>query len=91
MYHPNYAWMFFNWYLDRWWFDNSSCVEQAQSLEAVIETSIVFDHYPRIERDRMDEPNIGKIVSIFTHTYVCNTDSYVSLIQCMQLHGYVCI
>ena len=56
--------MFFNWYMDRWWFDESSCEPQAKSLESVIETSIVFDHYPRIDEDRKDDLNIGQIVSI---------------------------
>ena len=51
--------------MDGWWFEESSCAEQAENLEAVIETSIVFDHYPRIEEDRMDDPNIGKIVSCY--------------------------
>ena len=56
--------MFFNWYSDRWWFDElGSCVAQAQNLERVVETSIILDHYPRIEKEREDEPNIGKIVS----------------------------
>ena len=57
--------MFFNWYMDHWWFDESSCSAQAQSLETVIETSIVFDHYPRISKDRLNDPNIGNIVSSF--------------------------
>ena len=55
--------MFFNWYMDRWWFDKSTCTTEAVKLETVIESSIVFDHYPRIEEDRVDEPNIGNIVS----------------------------
>ena len=63
MYHPEYAWMFFNWYMDRWWFDESECSEQAQELEAVIETSIAFDHYPRLEEDQQNISNIGGIVS----------------------------
>ena len=66
MYHPKYAWMFFNWYSGRWWYDevNSCSADEAEKLEEVIETSIVFDHYARIEDDRRDEPNIGNIVSI---------------------------
>ena len=65
MHHPEYAWMFFSWYTDRWWFvELSSCVTEAQNLEKVVETSIVLDHYPRIEEHRKDEPNIGKIVRI---------------------------
>jgi len=67
MVHPQYAWMFFNWYMDQWWLDNSTCTEEAidpKRLETVIETSIVFDHYPRIENDRKNDLNVGKIVSI---------------------------
>ena len=71
MYHPNYAWMFFNWYFGRWWFYGySSCTEYGEKLETVVQTSIVFDHYPRIEDDRRDEPNIGKIVSICNNNYI---------------------
>ena len=49
--------------MDRWWFDESSCSAQAQNLEVIIENSIVFDHYPRIEENRLNDSNIGKIVS----------------------------
>ena len=64
MYHPEYVWMFFNWYGNSWWFYGSmhnGC--SAQNLELVIETSLVFDHYPRIDEDRLNDPNIGNIVS----------------------------
>ena len=61
MYHPDYAWMFFNWYSATWWMGDSKC--SVKDLERVIERSIVFDHYPRIEEDQTDIPNIGKIVS----------------------------
>ena len=64
MYHPDYAWMFFNWYYGRWWFDaHDSCSEDGEKLETVVQTSLVFDHYPRIEDERRNEPNTGKIVS----------------------------
>ena len=56
--------MFFNWYSGRWWFDEyGSCSEDGEKLETVVRTSLVFDHYPRIEEDLKNEPNIGKIVS----------------------------
>ena len=61
MYHPEYAWMFFNWYMDRWWSYGSSC--SAQNLETVIETSIAIDNYPRIDEEQLNDPNIGNIVS----------------------------
>lgn len=69
MYHPTYAWMFFNWYLDHWWLANSSCtgkgLVKGENLERVVETSLVFDHYPRIEDEHRDEPNQGNVVSIY--------------------------
>ena len=65
MYHPEYVWMFYSWYGDHWWLDfgiyGSNC--SAQNLETVIETSIAFDYYPRIEEDRLNDLNIGNIVS----------------------------
>lgn len=68
MYHPTYAWMFFNWYEDDWWLANSSCISDGSvnkgSIESVLETSLVFDHYPRIEDERKDELNQANIVSI---------------------------
>ena len=72
MRHPEYAWMFFSWYSDRWWFDElGSCVTEAQNLEEIVETSIVLDHYPRIEEHRKDEPNIGKIVRVCIACLCC--------------------
>ena len=66
MHHPKYAWMFFNWYSNNWWFyEGSSCSTQAEYLETVIETSIIFDHYPRIEEHRKNDSNVGNIVSIY--------------------------
>ena len=66
MYHPTYAWMFFNWYLDNWWLTNSSCVldgsVEGESLEKVVINSLVFDHYPRIEEKRKEELNQGNIL-----------------------------
>ena len=65
MYHPEYAWMFINWYSVNWWRNNaSSCSSEAKKLEEVLETSIILDHYPRIEDDHKDKRNIGNIVSI---------------------------
>ena len=68
MHYPTYAWMFFNWYLDNWWLTNSSCVldgsVKGKSLERIIKTSLVFDHYPRIEDKHMDRVNQANIVSI---------------------------
>ena len=57
--------MFFNWYTSEWWYDKAgSCAGKADELENVIDTSIVLDHYPRIDKDRLDEPNVANIVSI---------------------------
>ena len=71
MYHPKYAWMFFNWYLDNWWLANSSCVldgsVKGEDLERVLTTSLVYDHYPRIEEEHKDKLNQGGIVSIIVN------------------------
>ena len=74
MFHPTYAWMFINWYLDHWWvIDNGSCVRdgsvQAEDLERVLRNSLLLDHMPRIEDERADQPNIGKVVSNITNNY----------------------
>lgn len=67
MYYPDYVWMFFNWYSDNWWMLNSSCImdgsAQIKDLEKVVKTSIVLDHYPRIEDEDVNKTNIGNIVS----------------------------
>ena len=71
MYHPTYAWMFFNWYLDDWWLANTSCINasvKGENLERVITNSLVFDHYPRIEGEDKDKPNQGKVVSGHIYT-----------------------
>ena len=60
--------MFFNWYLDNWWLVNSSCIldgsVQRESLARVVKTSIVFDHYPRLEDEHRDKANKANIVSL---------------------------
>ena len=78
MYHPEYAWMFFNWYSDNWYKDYiwSSCA--TQNLEAVIETSIAIVIYPRIEEDRLNDLNIGNIVSSYYH-YKISLKSVISV------------
>jgi len=37
---------------------------QVKDLERVVRTSIVLDHYPRIEDEDVNKINIGNIVSI---------------------------
>ena len=64
--------MFFNWYLDNWWVvDNGSCVMDGsvnvKDLERVLRNGLVLDHRSRIEDDRADELNVGKIVSNFAN------------------------
>ena len=70
MYHPTYAWMFFNWYLDNWWLANSSCILDGsvnrESLERVVRNSIIFDHYPRLEDEQRDKVNKANIVSLIS-------------------------
>ena len=68
MFYPDYVWMLFNWYTDDWWLEKSSCAKnatQAKKLERLVETSLVLDHYPRIDEKDKNKTNIGKIVSIY--------------------------
>ncbi|XP_065899518.1 gamma-aminobutyric acid type B receptor subunit 2-like isoform X2 [Dysidea avara] len=64
MAHPEYAWMFFNWYNDNWWTD-VSCTKNDPVTETAIEnillTSLIFDHYPRLDEEYKDELNVGNI------------------------------
>jgi len=66
MTHPEYAWMFFNWYNDNWW-TNVSCTKndpaKEEEIENILSTSLIFDHYPRIDEKYRKEPNVGNIVS----------------------------
>ena len=66
MYHPNYAWMVFNWYRNGWWLADTSCTIESSidptSLEKVVESSLAIDHFPRIEDEHKDVPNQGNIV-----------------------------
>jgi len=73
MLHPTYTWITFNWYTEYWWKDNSSCIRDGsvkiEDLERVLKTSLIVDHYPRIEDERADEQNVGKIVSNLYNYY----------------------
>ena len=69
MFYPTYAWVVYNWYPEKWWMnDNSSCIRdrsvKAEDLERLIEHAIILDDNSRIDENRRDELNIGKIVSI---------------------------
>ena len=75
MYHPTYAWMFFNWYLDDWWL-NGSCLNglvKGENLDRVMTSSLVFDHYPRIEEQHKNITNQGNIVSIIAFLIIIHT------------------
>lgn len=66
MFYPEYVWMVFSWYLHHWWLAKSSCAKhhiQAKKLERLVRTSLVFDHYPRMEDEDADKLNVGGIVS----------------------------
>ena len=69
MFYPAYAWVVYNWYSEKWWMNgNSSCIRdgsvKAEDLEKLIEHAILLDDNSRIDENRRDEQNIGKIVSI---------------------------
>ena len=66
MYYPEYVYIFYNWYLDNWWLNESKCAKnpsEAKKLERVVSRSLVVDHAPRIEDQDADKPNVGNIVS----------------------------
>ena len=68
MFHPTYAWMFYNWYLNGWWKnENVSCIMDhsvnAASLQRVLRNSLILDHLPRIEDTRANDKTVGNIVS----------------------------
>ena len=48
--------------------DNPSCIRdksvKPKDLERVLRNAITVDQFPRIDDKRVDEPNVGKIVSI---------------------------
>jgi len=73
MTHPEYAWMFFNWYNDNWWTD-TRCTEndpaRETDIENILSTSLIFDHYPRIDEADKDQLNVGNIVS---YIYILRT------------------
>ena len=72
MAHPRYAWMFFNWYNDNWW-ANISCTQNNSSrekaIEAILSSSLIFDHYPRIDEKDKHKLNVGNIVSYGVKLY----------------------
>ena len=62
--------MFFNWYLGDWWAPkNGSCLAddsvEPEDLANLVKSSLSLDHFPRIEDERVDERNVGNIVSNF--------------------------
>ena len=68
MFHPNYVWMFFDWYLEEWWKKiNGSCIidgsVKPEDLEKLLKASLSLDHFPRIEEERKNKRNVGNIVS----------------------------
>ena len=71
MFYPDYVWIFFNWYLDDWWLAESSCTKNgkvsSKNLERLVKTSLVLDHYPRIEDKDANKSNVGNIVSYGVH------------------------
>jgi len=90
MVHPKYAWMFFNWYNDNWW-TNISCTrndpEKKAAIENILLTSLIFDHYPRIDEKDRDIPNVGNIVSsdnVKTHNSAPDKNTYVAPGQVMS-------
>jgi len=64
MFHPTYQWMLFSWYSRDWL--NAGCAANnsiiRKQLEAIVETALLFDHYPRIDEEDKDRMNVGNTV-----------------------------
>ena len=46
---------------------------KVEDLEKVLNNGLVLDHLPRIEDERADQPNIGKVVSNIINNYEDNS------------------
>ena len=72
---PKYSWMFFNWYSDNWW-KNGNCTRNntngQREMAELLSTSLIFDHYPRIDENDKNKTNIGNIVSCKFYLFTVN-------------------
>jgi len=61
--------MFINWYTDDWWIKSKrtsdNCDIKDLVLQKLVRRSLTFDHYPKVEKEDENQPNIGNIVSYF--------------------------
>ena len=91
MFYPDYVWIFFNWYTDNWWLSKTNCSRsdlQTKSLARLIRNSLVLDHYPRIEDEDADQPNVGNIVGNYmVAIFVHNNIIYTYLTEQQKFHG----
>ena len=68
MFYPKYVWILYNWFRDKFWVvDNPSCIKddsaKQEDVEMVLRTSITLEQWPAIDDERVDERNVGNIVS----------------------------
>ena len=89
MFHPTYAWIIFNWYRDNFWVtDKPSCIKDGsvtpKDLERVLETSITLEQFPVIDHERIDELNVGNIVSNYVFKFKL-------LVQLCSYQLYICM
>ena len=61
MIHPDYVYMFHNWYSNEWWTQPPPDCE-IDEVQRVLEFSLLFGHYPRIPEDMKNVTNVGNLV-----------------------------
>ena len=66
MIYPDYVWMTYGWYSERWWNDTANMTDLSCSsvqLESAIERSLSFHHFPLPTQDEEDAPTDVNYVS----------------------------
>ena len=84
--------MSFNWFLENWWVTyKPSCIADGsvkpEDLDMLIRTSLILEHFPNIEDERVDEPNVGNIVS----NYCIHKQALKYVSQKVVCINYLCI
>jgi len=67
MKHPDYVWMFHNWYNIDWWTDSTNINCTQDQMKEILRFQFVLDHYPRINEEDKNKTNVGGIVSERVH------------------------
>ena len=75
--HPDYVWIFHNWYTIDWWMNTSNCTQD--QMKTVLSSQFVLDHYSRINDEDKNKTNIGGVVSeqVVLHTHCQKITRYI--------------